>query len=562
MIEITNFVACKKYSKLNMKYFLNILWRNKFLIITFLLYSILAFELNARISNAIGNGILILLILMFLSKLKKYNIITKMFSYILVTILSVFIATDLCYFYEYKTLIPLAVIASIAETTFRESQSMMKVYWLPSLVFFSITLTINCFLVNKLEKNKLNGWVALLLILPLYLVFISLSYFRFDNDVKSDLKKEFKRQPILSSQFYFGDMFPLVTSDVILLIVYNQEMRRLKNYANSPKKLPIGLQLDMNKIKPTKIYVVLGESSNRDHYSLYGYNKPTTPFLDKLYQQPDSILSFYKAISPACVTRDAIRLVLTFATPRDIDPFFENKTILNLANDAGYETIWLSNQDKIGIFDSYVGCIAAQANKSEFLVSSKKYPLVDDLNLVRLLPEFISYKKKQFIVLHLQGSHMKYEERFGQEDISIEDDNQTVQSYDRSIHHSDLMLSKLYELVKNQGEDALIYYISDHGENIKAENQEYGHGTLKGTDQYRIPLLIINHNSGVQVSKIVNRYILKDSGLINSLSTVDILAEIMGYNVSDSIVKKTIQESKYVYHVDQLPRLFDNVEPY
>jgi glucan phosphoethanolaminetransferase (alkaline phosphatase superfamily) len=527
-----------------------------------LIYLITAYTLNAGLINAFGNTLLIICLLNSLAKLKNINSICKVFAYILTFITSLILTIDIFYFYHFKSRIPLGVFASIWETNVAEATSITNEYWLSFLIILTLTTTLNLLSIKELSLSKLKGYISFICIPTIYLVFLSAAYIRFKNTIdeiehaRNLMKRDISEQPILGLHYHYGGMFPLLVYDILTGITYIAEMSRLSDFNTTTKTLYDGVIFTDTTNIPNKIYLVIGESSYRNHYSLYGYNRPTTPFLKSLANQNDSSILYYKAIAPSSLTRDAIRLTLTFSTPKNFDAFFNNKSIIDMAKDCGYETVWLSNQEQSGLYDSYISFIATSSDKNVFIKDlSNKYKIDDDLNLVEELPNYYNPNKKQLIILHLMGSHYNYKDRYDNKDIMEVENNLSI-DYDRSIHHTDRVLSNLYDFIQQHEESTLLYYYSDHGEIINL-----GHGQVDGIQQYEIPLLIINHNIAISPKSILDKYIDTQNGLINSLATINIIAEIMGYKISDELTRETINNGRYVSHVYQDIRLFKEIKP-
>ncbi|MDT0294985.1 sulfatase-like hydrolase/transferase [Mesonia ostreae] len=123
-------------------------------------------------------------------------------------------------------------------------------------------------------------------------------------------------------------------------------LKEVKKNANAPK---IGV-------------VIIGESTNRNHMSLYGYYRNTNPLLAKQIE----LWISKDVITPHVHTVTALNKILTLNS-------FENKrkkenaSIIQLANQAGYKTFWLSNQRPVGINESVPTLIGNAANEKKFL---------------------------------------------------------------------------------------------------------------------------------------------------------------------------------------------------
>ncbi len=92
--------------------------------------------------------------------------------------------------------------------------------------------------------------------------------------------------------------------------------------------------------------IVLGESCNRDHMSLYGYCRETTPRLSAIENE---LVVYKDAVSPAIQTLVALKRILSFSDHGCDDMFIHEASIVELLRDAGYKTYWVDNQGTGGI---------------------------------------------------------------------------------------------------------------------------------------------------------------------------------------------------------------------
>lgn len=92
------------------------------------------------------------------------------------------------------------------------------------------------------------------------------------------------------------------------------------------------------------LVVGIGESLRADNLGIYGYERETTPRLAEIREK----LSIYeKSYSAGTNTWTSVPAALTITKTRpDL-----SKSIINLANDAGYTTYWLSNQARYSEWD-------------------------------------------------------------------------------------------------------------------------------------------------------------------------------------------------------------------
>jgi len=488
----------------------------------------------------IVNVIFVFFVINLLSKLKPG------ISLILNLILAIVIGFNAYFAFAYNIFITMGSIGSIFETNLSESLSMIRSqFLLGSFVFVSVFF-LHFKSRKELRNSRLTIKMSLISIAFYGLIFVPVNFYFGLTDYQ---RLAFYHHPLNIAQERINGYAPILYGNTVISLSYYAEINKLKAFSKMEKTLPKGISLSKNfPEKPKKIFLILGESSTRDYYSLYNYPYKTTPFLDSL-RNNTHLLSYYDGIAPSTLTRLAVPLILTFASPIDNEPFYTQKTIVDMANMAGYETVWISNAPKLGLWDSHIGCIANSSSSTFFNALGQLN--IDDFDLLSPLRNYYKEDKYQFFIIHLQGSHADYRDKYDKTD---ENDLPEADHYDRSIHHTDRFLREVYNIACRDS-SSLMYYVSDHGEIVGK-----GHGMwFGGTGQYHVPLVVINNNC-LSTDLIVEPYIDTESSYINTSSSIYILAEYMGYEVSEDIVNNSIVEGKYVRQaLDNSKWLFSDI---
>lgn len=462
-------------------------------------------------------------------------------------LLAFLISIDAYFAFVYNERMTLAILTAIMETTPSEVKSVITPILVKGSIILAITITLILLAERELKDLKLSRKISLI-VMVLYWIYIPVfTYLRILS--KDEYKGEFDNSPLTSFYRHMNSKFTLIYGDIIAFAVYKGETSKIDEYKHTGR-IPIpDTELTDTNLPPQKIYVVIGESSAKDRYSLYGYPVKTTPFLDSL-NTTDTDIKHYDGIAAAPYTREAIRLALSYATPSRLDDFFTYKNIIEVANEAGYETIWISNQDKLGVYDTYTGIMSSTASKSYFESAFPRY----DIDLVPKIKEMHDGNKKQAFFIHLYGSHLSYSHRITDIDISALPGEGTDVDYDRSIYHTDRTLRGIYNIMKEDSSFVLLYF-PDHGEIVGK-----GHGFMEeGAKQFEIPIITIN-KSQMPIDSIMTRYTDPLSKLINNSNSFHIISEIMGYRTSDSSVKKAIEEGRHIFHSDGKAYLFEEIQ--
>lgn len=454
----------------------------------------------------------------------------------------------------YKGYFTYGIFASIMETNPNEASGAFKNLAITSAILLTVANVLIMLSCKEFRATQLSKKIPLVYI-ALYLVFFLplLSYIYIE---KNNLQEAFKDRPMLAMQRTTMDYAPVLFGNIMVALSYYEDINLLKEMVQMPKERLDGIDYQSNGNNSVeKIYIVLGESANPRHHSVYGYRVPNTPFLDSLKNNTD-LLNLYEAYTSAPFTRVSIPIIMSFGHPRNFDLGFKTKTSLRLASDAGYSTYWISNQTNINPPDTIapidqIGYIAADAHYKMYVDKA----FGDDLNLIPLFKKVHNKEEKQVFVFHLAGSHIHYEDRIDATDIAAlpNDKKNKTLAYDRSIHHTDRVLREIFKAMATD-KSSILYYISDHGEVV---NKGHGWGNVKdGVEQYKIPLVTIN-NSTFPLDNVVKRYIDPQSQHITSSSTSYIISEAMGYAVSDSLASVAIDNGRYTLFTDRLMKLAD-----
>lgn len=468
------------------------------------------------------------------------NIIAKVrFSAFFTAIFAILVCFDAYFAFVYTTSISTGMMASIFETNKTEAGEVLIDALPIALLIIAITVTLIFLSVKELKTSRLSiKKSAICLAIYLFLIMPGIIYRKLSvNDVWAG---SFSQHPLNTLQSLTAQHFPLIYSNCVTFVTYRAEMHLLNEYISSERKIPTGVAFDKTAQQAEKVFLVIGESSWREHYSLYGYPIKTTPFLDSLAQLSPSPLAYYNAIAPATFTRDATRIILSFSTPKELSPFFEYKNLIEMANSAGYETVWISGQPQMEMDGSYLGLIANFANQSFFETNASNH----DIDLLPTVSKMYKADKKQFFVIHLFGSHLSYNQRYDSADEKAISGTDATAQYNRTIHHTDRVLNGIFDIMQKNN-SSVMYYTPDHGEIIGV-----GHGFMQpGSSQFDIPLITIN-NSPLPIDSIVERYIDRETSLISSTSAAYILSEFMGYKVSEQNVMQSINEGRYIIHAN------------
>lgn len=255
-------------------------------------------------------------------------------------------------------------------------------------------------------------------------------------------------------------------------------------------------------IQEKEIYVlIIGESCRYGNFSVNGYERPTSPLLEK----EKDLISYSKALTTSNVTHLAIPQILTRATPHDPDRAHKEKALPDLFIECGFHTAWIASQYASNRF---VKRITKGMDYSFF--STTDFDSADNYD-GKLLPHIDSVlnmnNQKQLIIVHTLGSHFRYNARYpksferftpslqdntGYDVINPDNKEVLVNSYDNSICYTDYVLDEIIRKVDAQDAISAVVFISDHAENLYDDERHMTmHGNVEPTIyELHIPLFI------------------------------------------------------------------------
>ncbi|WP_322846242.1 phosphoethanolamine--lipid A transferase [Pseudomonas sp. B33.4] len=242
------------------------------------------------------------------------------------------------------------------------------------------------------------------------------------------------------------------------------------------------------KLQPRKSLTVLvvGESARAENFGILGYDRDTTPKLDK----EAGLIAFTDVHS--CGTETAVSVPCMFSNmgrkDYDASKAKNEEGLLDVLKRAGIDVIWRDNQS---------GCKGTCDRVTLQDVSNLKDPALcansecRDEILLQGLQSFIDHLDKDTVlVLHQMGSHgPEYFKRYPKEyehftpvcesnALNNCSRESIVNGYDNTLVYTDHVLSSLIDVLRSNQDkvDTAMLYLSDHGESL-GEYNLFLHGT-------------------------------------------------------------------------------------
>lgn len=320
-----------------------------------------------------------------------------------------------------------------------------------------------------------------------------------------------------------------------------------------------------------EVYVmVIGETGRTESWSLYGYERETTPRL----QKDSNVVWFRDAITQSNTTHKSVSIMLSAASAEDYDIIYQQKSILTAFKECGFKTVFISNQSPNHTFTDFY---SREADYTHFFRSMEGGENKLDCELLPVFTHYIdSVPENLFIVFHTYGSHFNYKERYPESFSHFKPDEVTsvspkfrdvlVNAYDNSIRYTDCLLDSITNLLGEREICSAMLYSSDHGEDIMDDDRHrFLHASPHPTFyQLRIPLIMwfsdaYRHHFPAQYEAAAEN---KETGIAtNSIfhTLLDMARITTNYlDVDLSLVNKELKAKKRMYlgdHDEPVPYL-------
>ena len=285
---------------------------------------------------------------------------------------------------------------------------------------------------------------------------------------------------------------------------YRLQLDNMQELLTANAQLPPLQNLtDTHAGRPGTLVLVIGESTNRQRMSLYGYPRATTPRLDAMR---DRLQVFDNVVTPRPYTIEALQQVLTFADEQNPDAYLTTPSIINLMKQAGYKTFWITNQQTMTERNTMLTTFSKQADEQVYLNNNREQNArqYDGEVLAPFSQALADQAPRKLIVVHLLGTHMSYKYRFpaaytqfsdrqGVPAWVSNDQLPTYNSYDNAVLYNDFVVSSLIDRLSGSRANGFLLYLSDHGEAVFDSPTDTILGRSEGrptAPMYTIPFIL------------------------------------------------------------------------
>lgn len=291
---------------------------------------------------------------------------------------------------------------------------------------------------------------------------------------------------------------------------YSQKLS--SNVLNGIKQQVSSTKIDSCSHQSPHIVLVIGESYNKHHSSLYGYPLQTTP-IQQQRSGNGELFVFQDVVTPWNLTSNAFFDFFSVWEYGMKSEICSNPLFPTLFRKAGYSVTFFSNQYVLRGFQKGVTTQAGRFFLSDRDISNSMFdfrnskPSKYDSGLIEQLEDF---RKENGVadytldIIHLIGQHFKYEERYPKSvaRFSLDDyDNrdldtykkEIIMHYDNATYYNDMVLDSVMRL--HEQTESIVLFLSDHGEEVYDSLQVSGRlfqepTAIQARNEFEVPMWI------------------------------------------------------------------------
>lgn len=427
------------------------------------------------------------------------------------------VVVDVYCFVKFDTTITPTMLLLVGETDSREATEFLESYLTPDVVFSRLGWVLLVMVVHIIwaqvwrNRKKCLAWIKAkcnfdlknavrwhlaepwlgLIMLVLFVVSAAnciadkaafLRLMSYDNigQVEHELTKKEKAQLYLPG---YRLMFSIYANELTA-----KQVNKLVDNIDKAK-------VDSCSFRSRNIVLIIGESYNRHHAGLYGYDKNTTPRQARRAQKGE-LIPFSDVVAPWNLTSFVFKYLFSLYTVGDKGEWCDYPLFPELFRKAGYHVTFLTNQflpqAKEAVYDFSGGFFLNNPLLSSAMFDTRNTRLYRyDAGLLadydRLRNE---NRDNNLIIFHLKGQHVDYRTRFpldrrhfNPEDYDRPDlkekELRVLADYDNAILYNDSIVDQIIK--RFEDEDAIVVYVPDHGEECY-EGDVHFYGRMHSTE--------------------------------------------------------------------------------
>jgi lipid A ethanolaminephosphotransferase len=269
----------------------------------------------------------------------------------------------------------------------------------------------------------------------------------------------------------------------------------------SGERAEVKLELSKLESQDKNIVYIVDESIRPDYLDINQF-RGTTPYL---FKQKEIIANFGTMSSGNNCSGYANIILRTGAGPKFLGAVGKLPTIWSYAKKAGYKTVYLDGQQKTGVLQNFMDqnelALIDEFIQFEGIASNLK-----DEAIAKKIKEYQALPGKYFLYINKRGAHFPYNETFKVSDAKFEPYMKATEalgknkvhllnSYKNSIYTGvDKFFKNLLEGMAQK--ESIIYYTSDHGQNLMDRGIMTHCNTLDPHEsEGKVPFFVISSNN-------------------------------------------------------------------
>lgn len=427
------------------------------------------------------------------------------------------VVVDVYCFVKFDTTITPTMLLLVGETDSREATEFLESYLTPDVVFSRLGWVLLVMVVHIIwaqvwrNRKKCLAWIKAkcnfdlknavrwhlaepwlgLIMLVLFVISAAnciadkaafLRLMSYDNigQVEHELTKKEKAQLYLPG---YRLMFSIYANELTA-----KQVNKLVDNIDKAK-------VDSCSFRSRNIVLIIGESYNRHHAGLYGYDKNTTPRQARRAQKGE-LIPFSDVVAPWNLTSFVFKYLFSLYTVGDKGEWCDYPLFPELFRKAGYHVTFLTNQflpqAKEAVYDFSGGFFLNNPLLSSAMFDTRNTRLYRyDAGLLADYDRLRNQNRdNNLIIFHLKGQHVDYRTRFpldrrhfNPEDYDRPDlkekELRVLADYDNAILYNDSIVDQIIK--RFEDEDAIVVYVPDHGEECY-EGDVHFYGRMHSTE--------------------------------------------------------------------------------
>ncbi len=263
---------------------------------------------------------------------------------------------------------------------------------------------------------------------------------------------------------------------------------------------------------PTIVWI-LGESFNKHHSNLYGYYLNTNPRMAKR-QSEGELFVFNDVVTPYNNTSMCVKYFLSSESALDTTLWCNKPLFPKVLRDVGYKVLWVDNQmlpsggEESSVWNQFQSYLKHPEVEAAIYDERNCQRYEFDAELLQDWETFIPRQGEyNFVVFHLRGQHVAPDKRYPLDseynyftadsiqrpDLAL-NQREYLAHYDNSTLYNDMVVDSIFSYFEE--EDAIVVYMSDHGEEAYDYRQYAGRsyespltqGQVKY--QFEVPMMV------------------------------------------------------------------------